>query len=59
MKSSKSRLDLYTRHMAAINTKQVPLCRTHHIGLHNDTWTNEEKAIFNFEARKKTSNKKK
>jgi hypothetical protein len=59
MKSSKSKLDFYTRQMAAINRKQVPLCRTHHIELYNDTWTYGEKAIFNFEARKKTSNKKK
>ena len=43
---SKGKLDFYTRQMAAINRKQVPLCKVHHIGLHNDTWNKEERAIF-------------
>lgn len=30
---------------------QHPLCRFHHNGLHNDTWTNEEKAIFSYETK--------
>jgi hypothetical protein len=37
MKKPNNRLDFYTRQMAAINRKQVPLCRSHHNGLHNDT----------------------
>ena len=43
LKDRNSKLDFYTRQMAAINRKQVPLCRTHHAGLHNDTWTEIEK----------------
>jgi len=37
LKDRNTKLDFYTRQMAAINRKQVPLCRTHHIELHNDT----------------------
>jgi len=37
MRSTNNKLDFYTRQMAAINRKQVPLCRSHHNGLHNDT----------------------
>lgn len=46
LRNKKSNLDFFTRQMAAINRKQVPLCREHHIRLHNDTWTKEEKIIF-------------
>lgn len=53
MKNPKNKLDFYTRQMAAINRKQVPLCKEHHIGLHNNTWTENARAIFNYEARKK------
>ena len=58
MKNPNGKLDFYTRQMAAINRKQVPLCRFHHNGLHNDTWTNDEKAIFNYETKKKPSKSK-
>lgn len=44
--------------MAALNIKQVPLCRDHHIGLHNNTWTDDEKAIFKYEKKKKTHQRK-
>ena len=54
MKDTKSKLDFYTRQMAAINRKQVPLCKFHHNGLHNDTWTDKERAIFNYEAKRKS-----
>lgn len=37
LRNQKSKLDFFTRQMAAINRKQVPLCKAHHIGLHNDT----------------------
>lgn len=37
LRNKKSNLDFFTRQMAAINRKQVPLCREHHIRLHNDT----------------------
>lgn len=57
MKNPNNKLDFYTRQMAAINRKQVPLCKDHHIGLHNNTWTDSEKAIFNYEAKKKKKQK--
>ena len=37
LKSKNSKLDFYTRQMKAMNRKQVPLCKKHHIGLHNDS----------------------
>lgn len=37
MKNPNSKLDFFTRQMAAINRKQVALCKYHHIGLHNNT----------------------
>lgn len=37
LRNPDSRLDFFTRQMAAINRKQVPLCKAHHIGLHNDS----------------------
>lgn len=37
LRSKNSNLDFYTRQMRAINRKQIPLCRTHHIGLHKDS----------------------
>jgi hypothetical protein len=37
MKNPNNKLDFYTRQMAAINRKQVPLCSDHHIRLHNNT----------------------
>ena len=46
LRDRNSKLDFYTRQMAAINRKQVPLCRTHHAGLHKDTWTEIEKYKF-------------
>lgn len=37
MKNPNSKLDFFTRQMAAINRKQVPLCKDHHIRLHNNS----------------------
>ena len=37
MKNPNGKLDFYTRQMAAINRKQIPLCRYHHNGLHNNS----------------------
>lgn len=37
MKNPNGKLDFFTRQMAAINRKQVPLCKDHHIRLHNNT----------------------
>lgn len=46
LKNNNSNLDFFTRQMAAINRKQIPLCKLHHTGLHNDTWTQEEREKF-------------
>lgn len=51
LRSKYSQLDFYTRQLRAMNRKQVPLCKAHHIGLHNNTWTEEEKKTFIKEAR--------
>jgi group II intron reverse transcriptase/maturase len=53
MKNPNSKLDFFTRQMAAINRKQVALCKDHHIRLHNNMWTDEERATFNYEAKRK------
>lgn len=37
LKSKNSKLDFFTRQMRAINRKQIPLCKKHHIGLHNNS----------------------
>lgn len=37
LKNPNSKLDFFTRQMAPINRKQVPLCQDHHIRLHNNT----------------------
>jgi len=55
LKDPNGKLDFFTRQMAAINRKQVPLCRTHHNGLHNNTLTEHEREIF----RAKTSGRRK
>ena len=46
LRDQESKLDFFTRQMAAINRKQISLCKIHHIGLHNDSRTEEEKAIL-------------
>ena len=55
LRSPKKELDFFTRQMAAINRKQVPLCRTHHTRLHNNTLTEQERQTF----KQKTSGSKK
>lgn len=37
LKDPDSKKDFFSRQMAAINRKQVPLCKDHHIRLHKDT----------------------
>jgi len=37
LKMPNSKLDFFTRQMAAINRKQIPLCKDHHTRLHNNT----------------------
>ena len=54
LKNPNSKLDFFGRQMAAINRKQVPLCKDHHIRLHNNTWTDKERSIFNFESNRKS-----
>lgn len=39
-------LDWFTTQMAAVNRKQVPLCKIHHIHLHRNTLSQEERAMF-------------
>jgi hypothetical protein len=34
---AKAKFDFFTRQMAAINRKQIPLCKDHHTRLHNNT----------------------
>lgn len=48
LKELKSRktISWFTMQMAAINRKQVPLCRDHHIRLHNNQLTDEERNLF-------------
>jgi hypothetical protein len=48
LKEFKSRktISWFTMQMAAINRKQVPLCRDHHIRLHNNQLTDEERNLF-------------
>lgn len=43
---SKNKLDFFTRQMLAINRKQIPLCKFHHIGLHNNTWSAHERQTY-------------
>jgi hypothetical protein len=38
--------DFFTRQMAAINRKQVPLCSDHHSRLHSNSWTEQERAEY-------------
>jgi hypothetical protein len=43
---TRKHLSWYTMQMAAINRKQVPLCREHHTKLHHDKLTPIEKLMF-------------
>jgi group II intron reverse transcriptase/maturase len=44
LKRPTSKLDFFSRQMAAINRKQIPLCKDHHTRLHSNTWSEAEKA---------------
>jgi hypothetical protein len=46
----------FTRQMAAINRKQMPLCKDHHIRLHNNTLTDEERSLFSYKTKRKNKN---
>jgi len=43
---SRKHLDWFTMQMAAINRKQVPLCREHHVLLHHNKLTPVEREMF-------------
>lgn len=45
-KAKKKKMDFFTMQMAAINRKQVPLCSSHHIALHNNTLSASERELF-------------
>lgn len=47
LKKPSSKLDFFTRQMAAINRKQIPLCKDHHTRLHSNTWSEAEKSQLN------------
>ncbi len=42
----KLNLDFFTIQMEAINRKQVPLCRTHHVNLHRNALNESERELF-------------
>jgi group II intron reverse transcriptase/maturase len=44
LKKPTSKLDFFSRQMAAINRKQIPLCKDHHTRLHSNTWSEAEKS---------------
>jgi hypothetical protein len=54
----KGKIDFFTMQMRAINRKQVPLCHEHHVKLHKDELTQEdrEKMLEYVESRKKNKN---
>lgn len=52
------KLDLITMEMAAINRKQVPVCKPHHIAIHKNELTAEERELFKSGLRDLISNKK-
>lgn len=45
--------DFFTKQMAAINRKQVPLCKEHHARLHSNTLSESEYSLFNKNVKRK------
>lgn len=43
---NKTKLDFFTRQSIAINRKQVPLCRDHHLGFHRGTLCDRDKELY-------------
>lgn len=39
-------IDFWTLQMAAINRKQIPLCKIHHLALHRGTLTHSERELL-------------
>lgn len=46
IKKPNVKLDFFTKQMALINRKQIPLCKDHHIRLHTGGWTEAEKLVL-------------
>lgn len=44
LRKPSSKLDFFSRQMAAINRKQIPLCKDHHTRLHSNQWSEAEKS---------------
>ena len=59
LKSKHSHLDWFKMQMAAINQKQVPLCREHHKAVHKNTLTRVEKELFQQGCKSLVNNKTK
>lgn len=59
LKRKHSHLDWFKMQMAAINQKQVPLCREHHKAVHKNTLTRVEKELFVLGCKRMVSNKPK
>lgn len=43
---ARQEIDFWTLQMAAINRKQIPLCKAHHLALHKGTLTQREKELL-------------
>ena len=46
LRNPNKKLDFFTAQMAAINRKQVPLCKEHHIALHKGTLCERDRELF-------------
>lgn len=45
-KHFKGKMDFFTMQMAAINRKQVPRCKNHHVGVHTNKLSEAKKLAF-------------
>jgi hypothetical protein len=45
-KIAKGQGNWFLNQMDAINRKQIPLCRTHHLQLHHNTMSAEDRILF-------------
>ena len=50
------KLDFFTKQMAAINRKQVPLCRAHHVDLHRGALCERDRELFALGCKELVSN---
>jgi nicotine oxidoreductase len=58
LRDKNSTKDFFTRQMAAINRKQLPLCKEHHIQLHNNTLSIEDLNLFKKHIKGKNNSEK-